>query len=307
VRGYRLRALAPPALEPIELAAPSLRDDDVAIEVEAAWLPLDPIGERVSGAAAVGRVVAAGDRAGHLIGQRVLCCSALPCGECEVCRRGGGAACPTGGTLGRDRDGALAEQVVARGRWVCPLGDALPLSPLAGALVAGPAALAYAMYARANLSPGQPVVAIGRGPVAALVARVATARGGRPVVTAPDGDPTAIGAELAALAPGDGRPRMIFDAGEPGGLALAAALAQPASTLIALARPGAAPLDVAPLLARHVALIGVAGPHPDLLPELAALAVRGELPLDGLASEVAWSGLPALEAPAAGRAVIVLR
>jgi 6-hydroxycyclohex-1-ene-1-carbonyl-CoA dehydrogenase len=308
MRGFRLLERSARAwIEPFERADPEPQGDQLLLELEAAWLPLDVSAPRVAGLGVVGRVLAAGPAAGQLIGRRALACAALGCGDCEVCRRGGVAACPAGGVLGRASVAAdaleVGDRLLARARWACPLGDGLELDATAGALVAGPGAIAYSMYARAGLSPGQPVVVLGRGPIARLLERIATSRGGRVVRAAPDREPEAIETDLAVVAVGEGRPRMIFDVGEPGGLALAARLAQAGSALIALARPAPAAVELAPLLARHVTIVGVAGPHPDLVPELAALVVRGEVAVADLAEVLPWTRIDALAETAAAVAV----
>jgi threonine dehydrogenase-like Zn-dependent dehydrogenase len=321
---HGLRRLAGPrlALDTTDHADPVPAAAEAVVAVEAAWLDLDePPAARIAGSAAVGRVASAGADASHLVGQRVLVASALPCGECDVCRCGGVAACPAGGTLGRDRDGALADLVLAPGRWLCPLGERLELDAVTAAMVAGPAAIAYSMYARAGVAPGQPVAVIGRGPIARLLGRIAEAKGARAVVAAVDEPASAILERLASVAAGERRPRTVFDAGEPGGLALAAALAEPASTIACLARPGgeapaataAGAIDLVRLLSAGVTLLGVAGPHPDLLAELAALVMRKELELGDLAEVVPWAALQAgadaaaERARSAGRAFIVTR
>jgi hypothetical protein len=58
----------------------------------------------------------------------------------------------------------------------------------------------------------------------------------------------------------------------------AAALAGPRATLTVLAPSPALPGD---LVAREVTIIGVAGPHPDLIVEAAAMCVKGEIDLAG--------------------------
>jgi hypothetical protein len=60
----------------------------------------------------------------------------------------------------------------------------------------------------------------------------------------------------------------------------AAALAGPRATLTAYI-DGDAPALPASVLAREVMVIGVAGPHPDLIVEAAALCVKGEIDLVG--------------------------
>jgi threonine dehydrogenase-like Zn-dependent dehydrogenase len=321
VTGLRVAARDPLVLAPIDRPLGEPQDDEVTIAIEAAWVADDaPACAHAAGEAGIGRVTAAGEAARHLVGERVLIPPIIPCGECDVCRRGAVAACPARASLGRDRAGTLAPATLARARWLCPLGPELPLAATVGALVAGPAALAYSLYARCGLAPGQPAVAIGRGPIARIVARIAEAKGARVVLAAPDGDAEAIELALAAHqeAAGARRPRTVLDVGEPGGLALAARLAAPASTLVALApcpdarAPGElAPFDVAAIARAQVTLLGLAGVHPDLVPELAALVVRSEIALDDLAEPVPWSAYPGIggahaRARAAGRALVVV-
>ena len=66
----------------------------------------------------------------------------------------------------------------------------------------------------------------------------------------------------------------------PQGVEVAARLAGPRATLTVLAN---SPTPALPgeLLAREVTIIGVAGPHPDLIVEAAALCVKGEIDLAG--------------------------
>ena len=101
-------------------------DDDVTIDV-LAW----------QGAACVGDVVDAGERARGLIGLRVLAGTADACGECEVCRAGGATVC----TLAKPR--ALGKRTTAMARWLVPLQDGIELPVPGAAAVGGDITLAY--------------------------------------------------------------------------------------------------------------------------------------------------------------------
>ncbi|MEO8703864.1 MAG: alcohol dehydrogenase catalytic domain-containing protein [Kofleriaceae bacterium] len=251
--------------------------DAVVIAVEAAG---------VHTASAVGQVLQTGTRAAALYERRVLVGPIDPCGECEVCRRGGAAVCPQ--AVRRTEVGML---VTAAGRWVTPLGDGLELaSPGAGA-VAGDVALAYTLYARTGLGPRDPVVVVGASPVARFLVEILIAKSITPVVVA---DPAHVawcewlapratvaanldGVAAAIASQGTGaKPRRII-AAAPGAAEVAAALAGPRSTLTVLAPvtglPGA-------LAANEVTVIGVAGAHPDLVVEAAAMCVKREIDLD---------------------------
>ena len=267
-------------------------DDDVVVAVEAASLgPLALAGRAaVPGLAAVGRVVATGPGARHLDGARVVIGPHQPCGDCDLCRRAAAPVCPDGRTLGVDAPGTLAERVVARARWVLPLGDDLDVPGPTAAVLGHEAALAYALYARAGVGPRDPTVVLGEGPVAGLLAQVLAAKNAAPGAGAEAGD----------------RPRKVF-ACDGVAAAEAIAIAGPRAT-VAVATVPAGPGECAGLgaaLAREVTVIGVAGAHPDLLPELAALVVRGELDLAAATRVVPIAELGAALAAPDRRALVV--
>ena len=103
-----------------------VHDHLVGIEVEAAQ----------PGGAAVGRVDEADEHSAVLLGKRVLVGALDPCGQCDVCRRGGAPVCP----LAKRR--APARRIRASTRWLVTLGDGLELPVPAAAAVAGDVTLA---------------------------------------------------------------------------------------------------------------------------------------------------------------------
>jgi D-arabinose 1-dehydrogenase-like Zn-dependent alcohol dehydrogenase len=251
--------------------------DDVAIELDAVQVGL---------AAGVGRIVGPGEP----IGARVLVGPIDPCGECEVCRRGGAPVCPSA----RRRD-ALGPSTTAARRWLVELGDGLDLPLPAAAAVAGDVALAYTLYARTGVAPREPVVVVGASPIGRFLIEVLLAKGIAPAALASAGPcaerwiewlrgkGVAFAADRAGLydvfaAHGiAGKPWRVF-ALDPAALPIAVELAGPRSTLTVLAA-GALPAISASALAREVAILGVAGAHPDLVVEAAALCARGEIDL----------------------------
>jgi 6-hydroxycyclohex-1-ene-1-carbonyl-CoA dehydrogenase len=257
----------------------SIGEDDVAIELEAVQASL---------AAGVGRVVRAGLRAGGLLDRRVLVGPIDPCGECDVCRRGGAAVCP----LARRRD-ELGATVIAAGRWVVPLDDGLELPAPAAAAVAGDVALAYTLYARTGVAPREPVVVVGGSPIARFLVEILIAKGIAPIAVADPGpwadwvrgkgvavarDREEVTAALAAQSLGT-RPWRVL-CGAPAAAAAAIELAGPRATLTLLATAPLRPI-AGDALAREVTIIGVAGAHPDLVVEAAAMCVKCEIDLVG--------------------------
>jgi D-arabinose 1-dehydrogenase-like Zn-dependent alcohol dehydrogenase len=237
-------------------------------------------------AAVIGRVVEAGVRAASLDGKTVLVGPHDPCGECDVCRRGGAAVCP----LLMKRD-ALGDHVIASGRYCVPLGDGLELPVPEGAAVAGDVALAYTLYARTGVAPRDPVVVVGASPVARFLTEILIAKGCTPIVVADESqaawcewlrrkqvaiaaDRDAMTAAIAAQGITGRAARVI--AAAPHAAASAAVFTGPRSTLTVLA-----PVDGLPgeLAAREVVVISVAGMHPDLVVEAAAMCMKGEIDL----------------------------
>ena len=241
-------------------------------------LELDLLARQPSGAA-LGRTAA---------GVLVLIGPTDPCGECDVCRRGGAAVCAHARL--RDRDAWTAR---VSSRWVVELGDGLALPAPAAAAVPGDIALAYTLYARTGLAPRDPVVVLGDTAVTRFLVEILRAKGLTPVVVTahPElaawvqgrgalcvADPSGVAAATATLGLGERPLRVIATAR----LADAAELAGPRATLTVLAPagdlPGALPFS---LIAREVTIIGVAGAHPDLVTEVAAMCAKGEIDLAG--------------------------
>jgi D-arabinose 1-dehydrogenase-like Zn-dependent alcohol dehydrogenase len=285
--------------------------DSAIVAVEAASVGPDAWARSAAapGLAAVGRVVDGGPGAAHLLGQRVLAGRFAPCGECDVCRRGGAVVCPTGEALGARR-GALGDghgRLAAPARWLIPLEGPLAVAGASAAVLGWEAALAYALYARAGVGPREPVVVIGDDAVAALLRQILAAKhasvldlaAATPEHDNDDADDVRARLVAAAAAAGHGaRPWKVLETtGEAALRARALAIAGPRVVVALAAPPGAAPVTDAAAtsaaLAREVTIVGVAGAHPDLLTEVAALAVRGELDPVGAAELVPHEHLAA--------------
>jgi D-arabinose 1-dehydrogenase-like Zn-dependent alcohol dehydrogenase len=218
-------------------------------------------------------------------GALVVACAFDACGQCEICRRGGAAVCPT--PRARER----GARVRVMHRWAVELTGGLELPVPHAAAVAGDVALAYTLYARTGLGPRDPLAITGATAVTRFLVEIVVAKGLTPIVVTPNQGnaewaswlaskravPTALdGVNAALVAQGLGaRPLRVIATGDA---ELAFELAGPRATLTLLAPSPAIP---AALAAREVTIIGVAGPHPDLVTEAAAMCVRGEIDLAG--------------------------
>jgi len=135
----------------------------------------------------------------------------------------------------------------------------------------------------------EPVIVIGETPIARFLIEILLAKGISPIAVA-DSEPwlnwlatkgvaaardrAALTEALAAQSLGTRPWRMIC--GDPAAARIAVELARPRSMLTVLA---SAPVAIGGLLAREVAIVGVAGAHPDLVVEAAAMCVKGEIDL----------------------------
>jgi D-arabinose 1-dehydrogenase-like Zn-dependent alcohol dehydrogenase len=272
----------------------NLGDDDVAIALDA-----------VQGSAGIGRVVETGARAVGLADKRVLVGPIDPCGECEVCRRGGAAVCPSA-----RRRTAWPARVTAAARWAIVLGDGLDANAPEGAAIAGDVAIAYTLYARTGAAPREPVVVVGATPVTRFLVEILAAKGltfAVHVDAAPNAWTAWLATKGAVAAPGAAeleahfagmglarRPWRVI-ATSADSVPVAAGLAGPRATLTVLAPIASLPGELA---TREVTVITVAGAHPDLVVEAAAMCVKGEIDL---------ANGTAREASADHRAIVELR
>lgn len=133
----------------------------------------------IMGHEAVGELVEGAVGQGLAAGSRVIVDPGYFCGRCFHCRRGQTNICPSGGLIGRDRDGGFAEFLAA------PLGNIFALpdeirdheAPLLQVL-------STCLHAQrlAPVSPDEPIVVVGLGVTGQLHVQLAKARGANPVI-----------------------------------------------------------------------------------------------------------------------------
>jgi 6-hydroxycyclohex-1-ene-1-carbonyl-CoA dehydrogenase len=138
-------------------------------------LPL-ALGHEVSG-----RVVAAGAGAERWTGRQVIVPAVIPCGECDLCRRGRGAICRAQKMPGNDIQGGFASHIVVPARGLCEVDPArLAAAGLALAdvsVVADAVTTPFQAVSRAGVQPGSLAVVIGAGGVGGYCVQIARAFG----------------------------------------------------------------------------------------------------------------------------------
>jgi 6-hydroxycyclohex-1-ene-1-carbonyl-CoA dehydrogenase len=298
---------------------------EVVVRVAGVALGVEPEAE------IAGEVVATGDAAADWVGRRVVVPRVLPCGDCDACRRGRAASCPARAA----RHGLATHETVPARALVSvepPLWPAEePLWCLAA--LADAAAAPYGALVRAGVGPGELLVVIGAAARGRFAQAIARAKGSQVLVL--DGDaarrdralaegarfvlddtlpPEATRAEIERLAREAGLPtsgvKILETSGSAAGRHRAVAMLGDGGVAALLdashqsggSAPPLPPTDWGELARREAQVLGAAACHPDLVPELCALVVRGELPLGAIATAVTVEEAgPALAARRAGR------
>lgn len=162
----------------------------------------------------VGRVVAAGAEASHLLGQTVLVPAVLPCGDCAFCRAGRGNACPQQKMPGNDIHGGFARHVLVPAVPLVPIVNAPASFDIrALAVVADAVSTAWQAVDRSGLNAGDVAIVIGAGGgVGGYVSQIARSRGARVIACDVDAERLATVAALgvdASLPMRDVEPRVL--------------------------------------------------------------------------------------------------
>jgi len=124
----------------------------------------------------VGDVIAAGAGCEDRIGRTYIVPSVMPCGDCDLCKKGRGNVCRNQKMPGNDFPGGFASHFVTPARFLCEVPEGTEnvedLSVMADAV-----ATAYQSVLRCNVSPKDMVVVVGAGGVGTFALQTAKARG----------------------------------------------------------------------------------------------------------------------------------
>ena len=149
-------------------------------------LPL-ALGHEISG-----RVVAAGSGAERWTGKAAIIPAVLPCGECDLCRRGLSTICRAQKMPGNDIQGGFASHVVVPGRGLCEVDEArlaragLTLADVS--IVADALTTPYQAVQRAGVKPDSLAIVVGAGGVGGYCVQIANAFGAKVVAIDVDDD-----------------------------------------------------------------------------------------------------------------------
>ena len=161
-------------------------------------LPL-ALGHEISG-----RIVEAGPGAERWLGKSVIVPAVLPCGECDLCKRGLATICRGQKMPGNDIHGGFASHIVVPARGLCEVDPArlqqagLELAQVS--IVADALTTPYQAVRRAGVTPGSLAIVVGAGGVGGYCVQVARAFGAKVVaIDIDDGKLAAVAEHGASL------------------------------------------------------------------------------------------------------------
>jgi (R,R)-butanediol dehydrogenase/meso-butanediol dehydrogenase/diacetyl reductase len=243
-----------------------------------------------------GRIVRAGEGVeGWSAGDRVCVLPFGQCGECASCLAGNEQVCPhavSGGVgLGTGRPGGYAGQVVVDERMLFALPDSV--DDRAGTLVE-PLAVAIRAVDLAEVTPDEPVLVLGAGPVGLLTALVLRHRGMARVAVcsrnpARGQHATALGLSTISIEEvPDASPACVFEcAGTPAAAQLAVQILRPLGRLL-LVGLALEPLDLAapPIVIKELQIRGVIAYRRAQFQAAIDMLAAGAIPVEDLITEV---------------------
>ncbi len=138
-------------------------------------LPLT-LGHEISG-----HVVATGEGAEAWQGKAVIIPAVIPCGECDLCRRGKGTICRQQKMPGNDIHGGFASHIRVPATGLCPVDEAKLAEAGLGladvSVVADAVTTPYQAVVQAEVTPGSLAIVIGVGGVGGYAVQIAAAFG----------------------------------------------------------------------------------------------------------------------------------
>jgi 6-hydroxycyclohex-1-ene-1-carbonyl-CoA dehydrogenase len=143
-------------------------------QVKTRHMPL-VLGHEISG-----EVVAAGKTFEGLQGKNVIIPAVLPCGECDMCRKGRGNVCAQQKMPGNDFNGGFASHIRVPARFLCELPQDLKgLKVSDFAVIADAVTTPYQALMRSNTQAGDLAVVIGVGGLGTYMVQLAKSAGAK--------------------------------------------------------------------------------------------------------------------------------
>lgn len=184
-------------MQPVRMDVPPLPKDDVLVRVMGCGVCHTDLGFFYDGVRTVkvlpltlgheisGVVEEAGAQFERLIGKAVIVPAVLPCGECELCRKGRGTICRQQKMPGNHLNGGFASHVVVPARYLCevPIPDAAATFGNSGvtlrelSVIADAVTTPYQAVKNSGLAQGEVAIFIGAGGIGGFGVQIAHALG----------------------------------------------------------------------------------------------------------------------------------
>ncbi|MCP4999379.1 MAG: 6-hydroxycyclohex-1-ene-1-carbonyl-CoA dehydrogenase, partial [Hyphomicrobiales bacterium] len=149
-------------------------------------LPL-ALGHEISG-----RVIACGDASKSYLDSSVVIPAVIPCGSCDLCKRGKGAICRQQCMPGNDIQGGFASHITVPSNGLCVVDEAdlahIGMDLADVSVLADAVTTPYQAALLANIEPGDLAIVIGVGGVGGYAVQVASALGATVVAIDIDDD-----------------------------------------------------------------------------------------------------------------------
>ena len=132
-----------------------------------------------------GIVEEVGSNAGDWLGRAVIVPAVMPCGDCELCRKGRGTICRKQMMPGNHVDGGFASHIVVPARYLCPVDVEDETTPFGQSgvtlpelsVVADAVTTPYQAIEASGLAAGEIAVFVGAGGIGGFGVQIAKARG----------------------------------------------------------------------------------------------------------------------------------
>ncbi len=210
IHGWEMTAVGEPLREAVRDVA-SIADDDVLVEIAGCGVCHTDLGflydgvptrhplPLILGHEISGTVVETGANAARWNGRKVIVPAVMPCGRCDVCRRGRGSICPKQIFPGNDLDGGFATHVVVPAQGLCEVpsnGSDVALADLS--VVADAITTPYQAIVRSGLGEGDLAIFVGIGGVGGFGVQIANALGATVIAIDVDAKRLALSADHGA-------------------------------------------------------------------------------------------------------------
>ncbi|MFQ5752650.1 MAG: 6-hydroxycyclohex-1-ene-1-carbonyl-CoA dehydrogenase [bacterium] len=196
IQAWQMHQTAQP-MKLAKISAPPLSPDQVIVRVTGCGVCHTDLGFFYEGIRTVkaspltlgheisGFVEEVGSDSKHWLGKAVIVPAVLPCGECDLCKKGRGTICRQQHMPGNHIDGGFASHVVVPARYLCPVAVEKETTPFGDsgvtlpelAVIADAVTTPYQAVLNSGLAAGEVAIFVGVGGIGGFGVQIAKALG----------------------------------------------------------------------------------------------------------------------------------